>query len=403
MLSVVHVDLDQFYAAVEALDFPELKGKPLIVGGRPDSRGVVCTASYEARAFGVRSAMPSSQAARLCPQALWRVPRMSRYAEKSREVRAVFERFTDCIQPISLDEAYLDVAGSLKLFGSAERIGRRIKDEIFAETGLVASVGVAENKFLAKIASDLKKPNGFVVIPAGAEHASAVLNPLPVSRLWGVGPKTGERLKALGIVKVADLVAADPEWLARRVGRESAARLLALAQGIDCGEVESGGGPKSLGRENTFAKDLCDVEAMERELLAFADEVASRLRAERLKCRGVTLKVKFADFSLVTRALQFEEATDLAEPLYHAVKTMLRERLNLAGRGVRLLGVTATHLETASPAAQSLFPDLDTERKERAAVAIDKLRGKFGDGAVTFGRLLEGREDNTGTPRNKAP
>ena len=399
-LSIIHVDLDQFYAAVEILDFPELKGKPLIVGGRPDSRGVVCTASYEARAFGVRSAMPSAQAARLCPRALWRVPRMERYAEKSREVRAVFERFTDRIQPVSLDEAYLEVRGSLKLFGSAEKIGRRIKIEILTDAGLVASVGVAENKFLAKVASDLEKPNGFVVIPPGEEHAARVLNPLPVSRLWGVGPKTGESLSRIGIVTIADLKAADANWLVRSFGRENAARLLSLARGIDRGEVEYGGISKSLGRENTFAKDLREPGAMERELLAFADEVASRLRAEGLKCRGVTLKVKFADFSRTTRALLLNEATDLSEPLYHAARTMLRERVDLAGRGVRLLGLTATHLMSSNLQAPSLFPDIETERKERVAHAIDHLRGRFGERAVTFGRLLEGRQDNTGTPTN---
>ncbi len=398
MPSIIHVDLDQFYAAVEILDFPELKGKPLIVGGRPDSRGVVCTASYEARAFGVKSAMPSSQAARLCPNAIWRVPRMDRYAEKSHEVHAVFERYTDQIQSVSLDEAYLDVLGSIKLFGSAETIGRRIKHDILSETGLVASVGVAENKFLAKVASDLKKPNGFVVIPPGREHAAAVLNPLPVSRLWGVGAKTGDRLAELGIVKIADLLALDEEWLSRRMGRENATRLLSLAQGIDSGEVECGGISKSLGRENTFAKDLYDIDAMERELFAFCDEVSSRLRAAELKCGGVTLKVKFADFTRISRASMFEEPTDLGEPLYHAVRTMLRERVELNGRGVRLLGVAATHLVRANAAQQSLFSDGDNQKKERAAVAIDKLRGKFGDGAVTFGRLLEKRSDNTGTP-----
>ena len=401
MASIIHVDLDQFYAAVEILDFPELKGVPLIVGGRPDSRGVVCTASYEARAFGVKSAMPSATAARLCPQATWRVPRISRYAEKSREVHAVYERFTDQIQPVSLDEAYLDVGGSLKLFGSAEIIGRRIKDEIFESTHLVASVGVAENKFLAKVASDLRKPNGFVVIPPGREHAAAILNPLPVSRLWGVGAKTGERLAELGIVTIADLLKLDPEWLARRIGRESASSLLSLAQGIDPGEVECGGISKSLGRENTFAKDLFELDAMERELLAFSDEVASRLRAEHLKCGGVTLKIKFADFTRITRAVMFEAPTDLSEPLYHAVRTMLRQRVELGSRGVRLLGVAATHLTRSSEAEQTLFPDDSTEKKERAALAIDKLRGKFGDGAVTFGRLLEKRSDNTGTPHNK--
>jgi len=396
--SIIHIDLDQFYAAVEILDFPELKGKPLIVGGRPDSRGVVCTASYEARAFGVHSAMPSSQAARLCPSALWRVPRMDRYAEKSREVVAVFERYTDQIQTVSLDEAYLDVGGSLKLFGSAESIGRRIKNEVFSETGLVASVGVAENKFLAKVASDLRKPNGFVVIPPGRDHAAAILNPLPVSRLWGVGTKTGERLTELGIVKISDLLALDPEWLARRIGLESASRLLSLAQGIDVGEVEVGGMSKTLGRENTFAKDLFALDAMERELLAFSDEVASRLRSEHLKCGGVTLKVKFGDFTRISRALMFEEPTDLSEPLYHAARTMLRDRVQLSGRGVRLLGVTATHLVRAENAEKSLFSDEDHQKKERAAVAIDRLRGKFGDSAVTFGRLLEKRSENTGTP-----
>jgi DNA polymerase-4 len=398
-LTIVHVDLDQFYAAVEILDFPELKGKPVIVGGRPDSRGVVSTASYEARVFGVRSAMPSAQAARLCPQAIWRTPRMSRYAEKSREIRTVFERYTDQIEPLSLDEAFLDLAGSLKLFGSAEKIGRRIKDEIFKETGLVASVGVAENKFLAKIASDLQKPNGFVVIPPGRESAEKVLFPLPVSRLWGVGPKTGEQLTKSGITTIADLAAADPAWLARRLGNDAAEHLQRLAHGVDARDVESGARSKSIGRENTFAQDLRNREDMERELLAFADEVAARLRSERIKCRGVTLKVKFADFTRISRALMLEDATDLSEPLYQAVKTMLRDRVDFKGKGVRLLGLAATHLESAGRAAQSLFPDANAERQTRAAQAIDKLRSKFGDSAITFGRLLEDRQDNTGTPR----
>ena len=400
-LSILHVDLDQFYAAVEMLDFPKLRGKPVIVGGRPDSRGVVSTASYEARVFGVHSAMPSAQAARLCPQAIWRVPRMDRYVEKSREVRAVYERYTDQIEPLSLDEAFLDVAGSLKLFGSAESIGRRIKDEILRDTGLVASVGVAENKFLAKVASDLKKPNGFVVIPPGEENAKAVLFPLLVSRLWGVGPKTCERLNALGISKIADLAAADQRWLARRIGEESARHLLLLAHGIDARSVESGGMAKSIGRENTFARDLYALDDMERELLAFADEVGARLRAVGIKCKGVTLKVKFGDFKRVSRAAMFDEPTDLGETLYAAAREMLRTRVDFGGKGVRLLGIAATHLAAAGAQAVSLFADPSAERKERAAQAIDKLRAKFGDGAVTFGRLLEGRQENTGTPTDR--
>ena len=401
MLTILHVDLDQFYAAVEILDFPELRGKPLIVGGRPDSRGVVSTASYEARAFGVHSAMPSAQAARLCPQAIWRFPRMERYAQKSREVRAVFERYTDRIEPLSMDEAFLDVAGSLQLFGSAESIGRRIKAEILRDTGLVASVGVAENKFLAKVASDLKKPDGFVIIQPGVEHAKAVLYPLAVSRLWGVGPKTCERLNQVGIQKIADLAAADPAWLARRIGKESAEHLLLLSQGIDGRSVEGGGMPKSIGRENTFAADLYAFDDMERELLAFCDEVAVRLRSSGLKCRGVTLKVKFADFSRITRAVLLEEPADLREPLYAAVRAMLRTRVEPRGKGVRLLGVAATHLRRAGASAESLFPDPAAQKQTRTAHAIDKLRAKFGDSAVTIGRLLEGRQQNTGTPSDR--
>ena len=396
--AIAHCDLDQFYAAVEMLDFPELKGQPVIVGGLPGSRGVVCTASYEARKFGVHSAMPSSQAARLCPQALWRTPRMARYAEKSREVTAVFERYTDQIEPLSLDEAFLDLTSSLRLFGPPEGIARRIKDEVLLETGLVVSVGVALNKFLAKVASDLKKPDGLVVVPPDLASGRNFLAPLPVSRLWGVGPKLFARLLALNLATIGELARADAAWLGRRLGLHTAVHLLKLAQGLDARAVETGTRPKSLSHENTFAADLHSLDAMERELLASAEEVARRLRADKLRCLGVTLKVRLGDLTRITRAAHFAEATDLSEPLYAAAVKLLRTRVDFQGQGVRLLGLAATRLAGEGEVSGTLFPDERAKRQRLAAETVDRLRKKFGGDSITRGRLLEGRQRNTGTP-----
>lgn len=399
--AIVHVDLDQFYAAVEVLDDPSLKGKPVIVGGRPGGRGVVSTASYEARKFGVHSAMPSGQAAKLCPHAVWIAPRMSRYVEKSREVRAVFERFTDQLEPLSLDEAFLDLTGSLKLFGPPDGIAARIKREIRAETGLVASAGVAENKFLAKVASDLRKPDGLVAVQPGPQNAARFLAPLPISRLWGVGPKMAEHLHKWNFNTVGDIARADLPWLSRQIGSAAAEHLVALANGRDDRPVEVSAMPKSIGRENTFAQDLHDLNAMERELLSFADDVAASLRAENLCCAGVTLKVRFPDFSRITRSELLPQPVDVAEPLYDAAVRMLRTRVELHGRGVRLLGIAAQHLVRKGSFTEALFPDELLEKKREAAKAIDRLRGRFGDGAITFGRLLEPPAKNTGTPSDR--
>ena len=399
--AIAHVDLDQFYAAVEVLDFPELKGKALIVGGLPGNRGVVCTASYEARKFGVHSAMPSGQAARLCPHAIWRAPRMSRYAEKSREIHAIFERYTDAIEPLSLDEAFLDLTGSLLLFGPFEQIARRIKSEIRSDTGLVASVGLAANKFLAKVASDFEKPDGFVVV--APEKGKAFLAPMPVSRLWGVGPKMQERLHALRLFTIGELSTAEPTWLAGKIGKQAAEHIIALANGIDARDVESGNAAKSIGRENTFAADLYELPAMERELLAFADDVARRLRAQKLRCLTLTLKVKFGDFSRITRSHTLDEPTDVAGPLYAAAIEMLRHRVDLQGKGVRLLGLSAHKLRNQGETTESLFPDERTEKNRKMAQVMDRVRARFGAGAVVFGRLLEGREKNTGTPSDTLP
>ncbi|MCY3023970.1 MAG: DNA polymerase IV [Planctomycetota bacterium] len=396
--AIAHVDLDQFYAAVEMLDFPELRGQPVIVGGLPGARGVVSTASYEARKFGVHSAMPSSQAARLCPHAIWRVPRMERYVEKSREVQAVFARYTDLIEPLSLDEAFLDLTGSQRLFGPAETIAWRIKDEILKETGLVASLGLAQNKSLAKIASDLKKPNALVVVPPGAKEAAEFLAPLPIGRLWGVGPKTEARLREWGLRTIGDLARCDTEFLMRRLGAAGAHDLQALARGEDDRPVVTAEAPQSISRENTFADDLQDDAALERELLAFAEDVAARLRAKGLQAGGVTLKVRFGDFTTLTRALQFEEPTDIAEALHAAGVRLLRTKVSRQGRGVRLIGLAATRLAPRGQAVATLFPDEKAVKQRRVAETLDRLRRRFGDDAVTRARLLEDRPRNTGTP-----
>jgi len=396
--AILHVDMDAFFAAVEVLDFPELKGKPVIVGGQPGARGVVSTASYEARRFGVHSAMPSTKAARLCPNGIWRKPRMERYVEKSREVRAIFERYTDLLEPLSLDEAFMDVTGSQRLFGSPEAIGHRIQDEIEEETGLTASVGLAENKFLAKLASDLRKPNGFVIVPRDETGRRALLDPLPIRRLWGVGPKTAKLLDDLGCSTIGKLAAIDPAYLARRLGDDLAEHLLNLAHGRDDRPVETGDRPKSVGRENTFANDLRDREVMERELLGFADEVSARLRRKDLKAFGVTLKVRLGDFTTFTRAETFDEPTDLAEPLYAAGCRMLKTRVDRRGQGIRLLGLTATKLVGSGEWTPGLFRDEETEKRQRAAKAVDHLRDLFGEDAVTRGRLMEEGEQTTGTP-----
>jgi len=386
--AIAHVDMDQFYAAVEILDFPELHGKPVIVGAK-GRRGVVSTASYEARAFGVHSAMPSLTAEKLCPHAIWRFPRMERYVEKSREVHAVFERYTDQIEPLSIDEAFLDLTGSLKLFGPPEVIAKRIKAEVLAETGLVASIGIAFNKFLAKIASDLRKPDALVVVPPTDEEARAFLAPLPISRLWGVGPKTRERLNALGFFKIAELARADEKMLARKLGMESAVHLMELAIGQDRRPVECSGQPKSIGRENTFSDDLHEMDLMERELLRFAEDVAQRLRSKELRCMGVTLKVRFGDFSRITRSATFDEPVDLAEPLYKVAARLLRERVKLEGKGVRLLGLSAVRLQNRQQLTASLFSDANADRKRKAASAMDSLRKKFGSDAIMPARLLK--------------
>ncbi|HJT79104.1 MAG TPA: DNA polymerase IV, partial [Gemmataceae bacterium] len=313
-LTILHVDMDAFYASVEQRDRPELRGQPVIVGGL-GGRGVVCAASYEARPFGVHSAMPTRTARRLCPHAVFLPPRMGYYAQVSRRIRELFLSFTPLVEPLSLDEAFLDVRGCEGLFGTAPEIGRRIKERIKGETGLVASVGVAPNKFLAKLASDHGKPDGFVVLPA--EQVAAFLVPLPVGRLWGVGKKAEQRLLALGVRTVGQLAALPERVLADHFG-EAGRHVWRLAHGEDDRAVVPDREARSISTETTFPQDVEDREALRAWLLDLVEHLAARLRHAGLRARTVELKVRSSDFRTRTRAQSLPEATDVTEELWRA-------------------------------------------------------------------------------------
>ncbi len=377
---ILHVDLDAFFAAVEQRDHPELRGKPVIVGGARGDRGVVSTCSYEARVFGVRSAMPLRTAAALCPQGIF-VPVNGRaYQAESRAVMATLRRFTPLVQPVSIDEAFLDVTGSQALFGDGPAIARLIKDAIHDETQLTASVGVATTKLVAKIASDLRKPDGLVVVPPGEE--AAFLAPLPISRLWGVGEKTATVLRDFGVTTIGDLAILPPDSLARRFGKHGAS-LASRAQGIDPDPVSTPEGAKSIGHEHTFDVDTSDREVIERTVLGMADGVAGRLRSSRLNAGTITLKLRDTTFATITRQVTLTEPTDLTEPIYAAAITLLRKELH--GQRIRLVGVTASNFRDREQLA--LFEPEDP-RRHRTAEALDLIRRKYGAKAVTRARLV---------------
>jgi DNA polymerase IV len=393
--TIVHLDLDAFYASVEQLDDPALRGRPVIVGG-PSNRGVVCAASYEARRFGVRSAMPTSQARRLCPDGVFLHPRFGRYGELSDQVFGVYRRYTPLVEPLSLDEAFLDVTASRALHGDGPSIAARIKGEVRAETGLAVSAGVAEVKLAAKIATDLGKPDGLVVVPPGG--VAAFLAPLPVGRLWGVGGVTEAALRKLGVATIGDLVRLPDSAASAALGAERARGLRALARGEDEREVVPDEAAKSVGGEETFEADLVGEAALSRALLLQAGRVGRRLRAAGLRGRVVTLKVKYADFTLVTRRLTLEEPTDDDRLIYRTARDLLA-RIE-AGRPVRLAGVTVSGFEeeVASGAGQlDLFaaraeagaaPAPDARRQALQA-ALDKLADKFGERTVAPADLAD--------------
>lgn len=378
---IMHVDMDAFFASVEQRDDPALQGKPVIVGGK-SRRSVVATASYEARAFGVHSAMPLSQARRLCPHGCFVAPRFEAYREASDAIHQVMLHYADAYEPISLDEAFLDISGMGNQYPTLGAIGRAIKEEIRSAVHLTASVGIAPNKFLAKMASDMKKPDGLCIIPYGRERE--VLAPLPVRRLWGVGEVTEKKLLAAGFRTIADIQEAPPEKLSALLGNQGAL-LKDLSFGIDDRPVVSSRQVKSIGDESTYEYDLTDRQKIDREIAIHSDIVAQRLRRHDLAARTISLKIRFASFKTIMRSLSLEEGTNLQETIDSTCQTLL-SRIPLT-EGIRLIGVTASNLG-APLSIPSLFSDAE-DKRARAAKAMDSIQQKYGRKALQKGFWLE--------------
>jgi DNA polymerase-4 len=373
--AILHVDMDAFYASVEVRDDPSLLGKPVIVGGTPEGRGVVAAASYEARRFGVHSAMPAAIAMRLCPHGVFLRPRLARYLEASREIFAIFARVTPLVEPLSIDEAFLDVTGCQRLFGDAQAIGRHLKAAIRDEVGLTASVGVAPNKFLAKLASGLEKPDGFVVFTA--QDARARLAELPVEMLWGVGKVTARELHGLQIHLVKDLLAVPRDVLASRFG-DHVDHLLRLAVGEDDRPVVPTHEARSIGNEVTFAEDIADADALQAILDTLAEKVAWRLRQAGLEARTITLKARLPDFTTLTRAQSLPRPTDATVVIRDVARELLHRRLPRQGRPLRLIGVTASQLAPAGGGQGELFADRTGERDRTLDRVVDRVNERFG-------------------------
>lgn len=379
--TILHGDLDAFYASVEQRDHPEYRGKPVIVGGGPAERGVVSAASYEARRFGVHSAMPLVQAGKLCPHGIFVPGDPAAYEDASDAVMALFAERTPLVEPISLDEAFLDVTGTAHLFGGAEQCGRDLKRDVQEQVGLVLSVGLASNKLCAKVASDLQKPDGFVIVPRGGE--AAFLAPLPLKRLWGVGPKTQQVLEDLGMRTIGDLARADPALLEARLG-EHGATIQQRARGIDEDRevIAEPGDPKSIGHAHTFDRDTLDRSVIESTLLRLSEGVGRRLRKHELRGRTVTLQLRVAPFETRTRQRTLAEPTADDLTVYETARALLRGALAAdrdAGQvsPVRLVGVTVSGLVGGEQL--DLFSGA---RVSRLNAALDAVRSRFGDDAL---------------------
>jgi DNA polymerase IV len=390
--TILHVDMDAFYASVEQRDRPECRGRPVVVGGL-GGRGVVTAASYEARAFGVKSAMPIAQARRLCPQAVFLPNRMDHYGLISKQIREILFSFTPLVEPLSLDEAFLDVRGCEGLFGPAAAMAVQIKQRIRAETGLIASVGLAPNKFLAKLASDHGKPDGLVILAAA--QGAAFLAPLPVGRLWGVGAKGEKRLHALGLFTVGQLAALPETVLVERIG-DFGAHLWRLARGLDDRSVVPDRDAKSISTETTFAHDVLDREALRTCLLELVDHLAGRLRHHGLRARTIELKVRSSDFHTRTRSQSLPDATDVTQVMWRSAAGLLERTVTKELLPLRLLGVGASRLTQEAAVQGDLFEDAAQTRQGTLDRTIDAIRGQFGAAAIQRGRLVEKPRDHAG-------
>lgn len=408
----MHVDMDAFFASIEQLDHPEYKGHPVIVGGL-SSRGVVATCSYEARKFGVHSAMPISRAKKLCPDGVYVYPRMDRYKEVSHQIFSIMKEFTPHIEPLSIDEAFLEVSGMSTMYSGPKALGRAIKDRVFEETGLIISAGLAPNKFLAKLASDLDKPDGLVVIPYGREKE--ILAPLPIKRIWGVGPRTEKILKTGGFHLMRHIQALpDESCLIPLVGNQ-ARRIWELANGIDDRPVETNRKIQSIGAEETYEEDLTDGSAIELEFRYFANRLSKRLRKRNLLGHTVSIKVRYDDFTTVSRQKRLDTPSDHERVFFETARLLwnklMQDKTSKQPKGtifiappgpIRLLGLTVSGLDEEVPMQDSLFDSPQNESEDKLAGVLDSLESKFGETAVMSGALWQRFHGENGARRKRS-
>ncbi len=382
---ILHVDMDAFFAAIEQRDHPELRGKPVVVGSPPNRRGVVSTCSYEARRYGIHSAMPSRTAYGRCPHAVFMPVRGQHYRDVSRQIMKIFQQFTPVIEKVSIDEAFLDATSVVKRWRDAHELALALKQKILDETQLTCSVGIAPNKFLAKLASDMNKPDGLTITPFTNREIEKFLAPLPVERIWGVGATTANKLKNYGIHTIADLQACTVEQLVRLLGKRGGEHLHKLAFGVDDRKVETENEEKSVSHEETFARDVLDQTLLRQTLIELAERVGVRLRSLDKKCRTAFIKVRFADFTTITRQLSWELPTNSERSLVtSAMKLWKRENIE---KPVRLLGFGVANLTAPKDVgAQPELFDLENQKtkdEQRLDRAIDSLRKQFGHGIIT--------------------
>ncbi|MBW2203121.1 MAG: DNA polymerase IV [Deltaproteobacteria bacterium] len=383
--SIIHLDMDAFYPAVEALDKPDLKGKPVIVGGNRE-RGVVSSASYEARRFGVHSAQPIATAIRLCPEGIFMPVRMSRYKEVSRQVFAIFHSFTPLVEPLSIDEAFLDLTGAERLMGQTKEIAKKIKETVLKKTGLTVSAGVASSKFTAKIASDIDKPDGLTVVPP--DRVREFLDPLPVKKMWGVGKTTQQALARLNVKTFKDLRQIPVEILEKNFGKHGAAMHL-LSMGIDERDVEPEREAKSIGHEQTFMEDILNPDQARKEILSLSNRIALRMRREEIRGSTVSLKVKYSDFTQITRAVTLPEPTDDSMEIYSTSCGLLKKTA-VGKRPVRLLGISLSRLSSPEGEKQLFLFDRDKGYRKRKDLntALDSICDKFGEKSIRPATLI---------------
>lgn len=409
---IMHVDMDAFFASIEQLDHPEYKGHPVIVGGL-SSRGVVATCSYEARKFGVHSAMPISRAKKLCPDGIYVYPRMDRYKEVSHQIFSIMKEFTPYIEPLSIDEAFLEVSGMSTMYSGPKALGRAIKDRVYEQTGLIISAGLAPNKFLAKLASDLDKPDGLVVIPYGREKE--ILAPLPIKRIWGVGPHTEKRLKAGGFHLMRHIQALPDERSLIPIVGNQARRIWELANGIDDRPVETDRKIQSIGAEETYEEDLTDGSTIELEFRYFANRLSKRLRKRNLLGHTVSIKVRYDDFTTVSRQKRLDTPSDHEHVFFETAlllwNKLMQDKTSKQLKGVtfmdppgpiRLLGLTVSGLDEEVPMQDSLFESPKNETENKLAGVLDSLESKFGETAVMSGALWQRFHGENGARRKRS-